>query len=74
VAPAVLIFFQIIQTNSNLEIEKECITLPQNSQILHAARLGHFEQLSQLCRHQILKIIRGKNPGTDPPFESLTKF
>jgi hypothetical protein len=57
-----------------MEIEKECLTMLQKFQISHAARLGHYEQFSQLCRHQILNRIRVKNPGTDPPFESLMNF
>jgi hypothetical protein len=57
-----------------MEIEKECLTMLQKFQISHAARLGHYEQFSQLCRHQILNGIRVKNPRTDPPFESLMNF
>jgi hypothetical protein len=42
----------------------------KNSQFLHVARLGHYEQFSQLCRHPILNRIRVKNTRTDSTFES----
>jgi hypothetical protein len=42
--------------------------------ILHAARLGHYEQVSQLCQHPIQHRIRVKNPGIDSAFEYLMNF
>jgi hypothetical protein len=48
--------------------------LAKNSQILHAAVLGHYEEFSQLCRHPIHNRIGVKNPRIDPPFEFLMIF
>jgi hypothetical protein len=80
VGPGGFDIFSNYQTGSNFEIEKECLTvvldrgIVNNSQILHAIRLGHCEQFSQLCQRPILNRIRFKNPGIDPPFESLMNF
>jgi hypothetical protein len=73
-APAVLIYSQIIQTGSNMEIENECLHCFKNSQISHTTRLGHYEQFSKLYRHPILNRIRVKNHRTNPPFEYLRNF
>jgi hypothetical protein len=67
----VLIFFNSTKTGLNLKFEKECLTLLQ---ILHAARLGNYEQFSQLCQHPNLNKIRVKISGTDSPFEILMNF
>jgi hypothetical protein len=48
-ALAVLIFFLNYPNRFNFEIKNGCITYSKNSQILHAARLGHYEQPFQLC-------------------------
>jgi hypothetical protein len=45
-----------------------------NSQFLHVAILGYYEQFSQLCRQPILTRIRVKNLGTDSTFESFMNF
>jgi hypothetical protein len=71
---AVLIFFQFIQNRFNMEIEKESLTLSKNSQILYSARLGNYEQLSQLWKHPILNRCGIKIPGTDSQFEFLMNF
>jgi hypothetical protein len=56
------------------KLKKNALPCFKNSQNLHAARLGYYEQLSQVCRHPILERIRVKNPGTDSTFESLLNF
>jgi hypothetical protein len=50
------------------------LSCSKNSQFLNAARLGYYEQFSQLCRHPIPNINRAKNPGLDSTFESLMNF
>jgi hypothetical protein len=50
------------------------LSCSKNSQILHVACLGYYEQFSQLCRHPIPNINRAKNPGPDLTFESLMNF
>jgi hypothetical protein len=57
-----------------MEIEKESLTLSKNSQILYSARLGNYEQLSQLWKHPILNRCGIKIPGTDSQFEFLMNF
>jgi hypothetical protein len=57
-----------------MEFEKNTLLCSKNSQILHAARLEHYEQFTQLCRHPILNKIRVKIPGKDSPFEILMDF
>jgi hypothetical protein len=49
----------------------DALPCSKNSQILDAARLGHYEQFSLLSRHRSLQRIRVKNHQTDSPFESL---
>jgi hypothetical protein len=56
------------------KLKTHVIPYSKNSQILHAARLEYYEQLSQLCQHQIIKRIRVKKPGTNSTFESLLNF
>jgi hypothetical protein len=73
-APAVSLLSRIIQTGSNLVIEKECLTFSKNSQISYAIILGHYEQFTQLYGHPIPNRIRVKNHGTNLPFESLRNF
>jgi hypothetical protein len=46
----------------------------KNFLFLHVARLGYYEQCSQLFGHPILNRMRVKNPGTDLIFESLINF
>jgi hypothetical protein len=52
----------------------DALPCSKNSQFLHVARSGYYEQFSKLRRHPIPNIIRVKNPGTDPTFESLMNF
>jgi hypothetical protein len=46
----------------------------KNSQFVHDARLGYFEQLSKLCRLQIPNRNKVQNPGTDSIFECFMNF
>jgi hypothetical protein len=46
----------------------------KNSQFLHLAHLGYFEQFFQLGQHLIHNISRAKDPGSDSTFEFLTNF
>jgi hypothetical protein len=71
---AVLIFFNLTKIGSNLKFEKNALLCSKNSQIVHAARLGHYDQFSQLFRHPNLNRIRVKIPGIDSPFENLMNF
>jgi hypothetical protein len=70
----VLIFLQFIQNWLKLKIQMGALSCSKSSQFLHAARLGYYEQFSQLCRHLIPNINRSKNPGSDSTFESLMNF
>jgi hypothetical protein len=71
----VLIFFQFIQNRLNFKkLEMGALSYLKNSQFLHDARLGKYEQFFQLCRHPIPNINRAKNPGSDSTFESLMNF
>jgi hypothetical protein len=49
----------------------DALPCSKNSQILHAAWLGYYEQYYQLWRHPYQHRITVKNPRTDAPFESL---
>jgi hypothetical protein len=71
---AVLIFFNLTKIGSNLKFEKNALLCSKNSQIVHAARMGHYDQFSQLFRHPNLNRIRVKIPGIDSPFENLMNF
>jgi hypothetical protein len=73
-APAVSDFFNLSKIDSILKIKMGALSFSKNSQFLHVASLGYFEQFSKLCRHQIPNINRAKNPGTDSTFESLMNF
>jgi hypothetical protein len=55
-------------------LKKNALLCSKKSQILHAARLGHYKQFSQLCRHLNLNRIRVKILGKDSPFETLMNF
>jgi hypothetical protein len=67
-------FFNLSKTGSTLKIKMGALCCSKNSQFLHVANLGYFEQLSQLCRHPVSNIIRAKNTGLDSTFESLMNF
>jgi hypothetical protein len=44
------------------------------SQFFHAARLGYYDQFSQLWQHPIPNIKRAKDAGSDSTFEYLMNF
>jgi hypothetical protein len=69
----VLIFFQFIQ---NWLKFKNSYWVPylQKFPFFHAARLGHYEQFSQLCWHPIPNINRANNPRSDSTVECLMNF
>jgi hypothetical protein len=71
VGPAVSYFLELSKLAQIWKLKMDLLPYFKNFQILHAARLGHYEQFSQLCRDPNLHTIRVKNPGTDSPFESL---
>jgi hypothetical protein len=52
----------------------DTLTHSKNSYYLHVTSLGYRQQFSQLCQHQIPKIKRVKNPGTESLFEFLMNF
>jgi hypothetical protein len=74
VGPTVLIFSRINQTDSNLKVKNGCLTVLQKFPSFHAARLGHYEQFSQLCQRQNLNRCRVKIPGKDSQFEFSVNF
>jgi hypothetical protein len=50
------------------------LSCSKNSQFLHAARLGYYQQSYKLCGNPIPNINGGKNPRPDSIFESLMNF
>jgi hypothetical protein len=50
------------------------VSCSKNFQFLHAASRQYWEQLVQLCRLQIPKLNKVKNPVTDSVFESLMNY
>jgi hypothetical protein len=73
-AHAVLYFPELSKLTQTWKLKIDALPCSNNSQFLHVARLGHYEQFSKLCRHPILNRIRVKNLGTDSTFESLMNF
>jgi hypothetical protein len=73
-AHVVLYFPKLSKLAQIWNLKIDVLPCSKNSQFLHVARLGHYEQFSQLCRHPVLKRIGVKNPGTDSTFESLMSF
>jgi hypothetical protein len=49
-------------------------TCSKNSQFLHVAHLGCYQQFSELCGHPIPKINGAKNHRSYSTFESLMNF
>jgi hypothetical protein len=75
VGPAVFdIFLELSKPTQILKLKMDALLCPKNSQILHSARLGNYEQLSLLCRHPNLNRCRVKIPGIDSQFEFLVNF
>jgi hypothetical protein len=73
-AHVVLYFVQIIQTGSNFKLKISALYCSNNSQCLHEAGLGYYEQFPQLCRRPITNINRAKNPWSDSTFEFFMNF
>jgi hypothetical protein len=73
-AHAVLYFPKLSKLAQTWKLKMDTLPCNKNSQFLYVARMGYFEQFSQLCRHPIVNIIRVKNLGTDSTFESLVNF
>jgi hypothetical protein len=73
-AHTVLYFSKLSKLAQTCKLKMDVLTCSKNSQFLHVAILGHYEQFCQLCRHPIMNRIRVKNPGTDSTFESLINF
>jgi hypothetical protein len=70
----VLYFSELSELAQIWKLKMDALPYSKNFQFLYVARLGHYEQFSQLCRHLILNRIRVKNPRTDSTFESLMNF
>jgi hypothetical protein len=70
----VLYFSELSELAQIWKLKMDALPYSKNFQFLHVARLGHYEQFSQLCRHPILNRIRVKNPRTDSTFESFMNF
>jgi hypothetical protein len=68
-AHAVLDFSELSKLAKTWKLKMDALPYFTNSQFLYVARLGHYEQFSQLCLHPILNRIRVKNPKTDSKFE-----
>jgi hypothetical protein len=56
-AHAVLYFPELCKLAQHMEFENGCLTMFQKFPIFHVARLGHYEQFSQLRRQPILNRI-----------------
>jgi hypothetical protein len=52
----------------------DALTCSKNSQFLHVAILGCYEQFYKLRQHPILNRIRVKNPRINSTFEYLMNF
>jgi hypothetical protein len=75
VGPAVFdIFLELSKPTQILKLKMDALLCPKNSQILHSAILGNYEQLSLLCRHPNLNRCRVKIPGIDSQFEFFVNF
>jgi hypothetical protein len=55
-------FFQLSKPAETWKLKIDTLPCCKNSQFLHVARFGHYEQFSQLCRYPILNRIRVKHP------------
>jgi hypothetical protein len=73
-AHAVSYFPELSKSAQTWKLKMDALPCSKNSQFLHVARLGYYEQFSQLFRYPILKRISVKNPGTYSTFESLMNF
>jgi hypothetical protein len=67
-------FSNLFKIGSTWKSKKNVLYYSKNSKILHASRLGHYEQLYQLCRHPVLIRCRVKIPGTDSKFDFFNDF
>jgi hypothetical protein len=68
------IFLKLSKLTQNLKLKMDALHCSKNSEILHAARTGHYEQLSQLCPHTNINRCRVKIPGTDSQFDFFCEF
>jgi hypothetical protein len=68
------IFLKLSKLTQTWKLKIDALRCSKNFPILHAARLGHYEQLSLLCRHPDLNRCRVKIPGTDSQFECFVNF
>jgi hypothetical protein len=68
------IFLKLSKPTQTWKLKMDTLLCSKNSQIWHASRLGHYEQLSELFQHPNLKRCRVKIPGTDSQFEFLVNF
>jgi hypothetical protein len=68
------IFLELSKSAQIWKLKLDALRCSKNSQILHAARLGHYEQRFQLFRHLNLNICRVKFFGIDSQFEYLVNF
>jgi hypothetical protein len=73
-APAILDFFYLCKTSSTLKMKMGDLSSSKNSQFVHVASIGYYEQFSRLCRHPIPNRNRAKNHGLDSSFEFLKNF
>jgi hypothetical protein len=73
-AYAVSYFPELSKSAQTWKLKMDALPCSKNSQFLHVARLGYYEQFSQLFRYPILKRISVKNPGKYSTFESLMNF
>jgi hypothetical protein len=68
------IFLELSKLTQNWKLIMDVLHYPKNYQNVHAARLGHCEQISKLCRHPNLNSCRVKIPGTDSQFDFFMNF
>jgi hypothetical protein len=73
-AHTVSYFNKLSKLAQTWKLKMDVLPCSKNSQCLHVATLGPYEQFSQLCLHPIPNRIRVENPGTDSTFESLLNF
>jgi hypothetical protein len=75
VGPARFSIFPIYPKLAQHKKFKMCaLFCSKNSQFLHSARLGYYEQFSQLCPHSIPNTNIDTNLGPDSTFQSLMNF
>jgi hypothetical protein len=68
------IFLKLSKPTQTWKLKMDALHYFKNSQILYPARLGNYEERSQLCRHPNSNRCRVKIPGTNSQFEFLVNF